>query len=282
VLGHRDTSADHNRNHLSQEPQPPPEPESPAPGPVEGLLSEETLLARFAETRDPTLREELVKRYLPLARGLAMRYGGGAEPSDDLIQVASLGLMGALDRYDPARGVPFPGFAGPTILGELRRHFRDRVWTLRVPRGLQERIRDVETAIAKLSSALERSPTVAEIAETLEIGEDEVLEAMEASGARRTMSLDQPTAGDETGDSSIGDRVGGEDAGYELVEERSAIEVGARVLSDLEREVLRLRFVEDLTQSAIAEQVGYSQMHVSRILRKALDRVRAAAEAGEP
>jgi RNA polymerase sigma-B factor len=281
VLGHRDTSADHNRNHLSQEPQPPPEPESPAPGPVEGLLSEETLLARFAETRDPTLREELVKRYLPLARGLAMRYGGGAEPNDDLIQVASLGLMGALDRYDPARGVPFPGFASPTILGELRRHFRDRVWTLRVPRGLQERIRDVETTIAKLASALERSPTVGEISESLQISEDDVLEAMEASGARRTMSLDQPTGGDETGDSSIGDRVGDEDPAYELVDERSAIEAGARALSDLEREVLRLRFVEDLTQSAIAEQVGYSQMHVSRILRKALARVRAAAEAGE-
>jgi len=252
--------------------------EAPAPGPTEGLTPEKELLARWAETQDPTLREELVRRFLPLARSLAMRYAGGAEPSDDLVQVASVGLMGALDRFDPSRGVPFAAFAGPTILGELRRHFRDRVWTLRVPRGLQERIRDVDEAISKLASNLERSPTVAEIAATLELNEDQVLEAMEASDARRTMSLDQPAGGEEPGDSSIGDRVGRQDPGFELVEERSAITAGARVLSDLEREVLRLRFVEDLTQSKIAEQVGYSQMHVSRILRKALERVRAAAE----
>jgi RNA polymerase sigma-B factor len=247
--------------------------------PSEGLLPEEELLRRFAETRDPTLREELVNRFLPLARSLAMRYAGGAEPTDDLVQVASVGLMGALERFDPARGVPFAAFAGPTILGELRRHFRDRVWTLRVPRGLQERIRDVEDAITALASVLERSPTVAEIAEKLDIREDEVLEAMEASDARRTMSLDQPAAGDDAGDAAaIGERVGTAEPGYELVEERSAISAGARVLSDLEREVLRLRFVEDLTQSRIAEEVGYSQMHVSRILRRALDRVRTAAE----
>lgn len=254
------------------------DPEAPAPGPPEGLASEAELLARFAKTKDPTLREELVRRFLPLARSLAMRYAGGVEPTDDLMQVASLGLMGALDRYDPSRGVPFAAFAGPTVLGELRRHFRDRVWTLRVPRGLQERIRDVEEAITHLGSILERSPTVAEIAERLELAEDAVLEALEASDARRTMSLDQPTAVDEPGDSSIGDRVGDEDPGFELVAERSAIGAGARVLSDLEREVLRLRFVEDLTQSRIAEEVGYSQMHVSRILRRALERVRAAAE----
>ncbi len=234
-------------------------------------------MVRFAETRDPTLREELVRRFLPLARTLAMRYSGGGEPSDDLVQVASLGLMGALDRFDPARGVPFAGFAGPTILGELRRHFRDRVWTLRVPRGLQERIRSVEDAITKLGSELERSPTVAEVAFRLEIADDEVLEAMAAADARRTMSLDQPTSGDDAGDFSVGDRVGGADPAFELVEARSAISSGARVLSDLEREVLRLRFVEDLTQSRIADQVGYSQMHVSRILRRALERVREAS-----
>jgi RNA polymerase sigma-B factor len=265
--------------HLSEEQDSRQDPDAPAPGPSEGLATERRLLERFAETGDPMLREELVSRFLPLARSLAMRYAGGAEPSDDLVQVASVGLMGALDRFDPSRGVPFAAFAGPTILGELRRHFRDRVWTMRVPRGLQERIREVEEAITKLGSTLERSPTVAEIVERLEISDDEVLEAMEASDARRTMSLDQPTAaGDDAGDASIGERVGGEDPGFELVEERSAIRAGARVLTDLEREVLRLRFVEDLTQSKIADQVGYSQMHVSRILRRALDRVRAAAE----
>ncbi len=258
------------------------DPNAPAPGPPEGLAAERELLERFAETRDPRLREELVNRFLPLARSLAMRYAGGAEPSDDLVQVASVGLMGALERFDPSRGVPFAAFAGPTILGELRRHFRDRVWTLRVPRGLQERIRDVEDTITKLGSDLERSPTVREVSDKLVISEADVLEAMEASDARRTMSLDQPAGGEDLGDSSIGDRVGGDDPGFELVEERSAISSGARVLTDLEREVLRLRFVEDLTQSKIAERVGYSQMHISRILRKALERVRAASDPGEP
>ena len=251
--------------------------EPPAPGPKEGLATESELLARYHETRDPRLREELVRRFLPLARSLALRYAGGGEPSDDLIQVASVGLMGAIDRYEPDRGVPFAGFAGPTILGELRRHFRDRVWTLRVPRGLQEQIRSVEEAITKLGSELERSPTVVEVADRLGLDEDEVLEALEAGDARRTVSLDQPAGGDDSGDAAIGDRVGGADPGFELVEARSAISAGMRVLSDLEREVLRLRFVEDLTQSKIADQVGYSQMHVSRILRRALERLREAS-----
>jgi RNA polymerase sigma-B factor len=253
----------------------------PAPGPHESLAAEDELLRRYHATGDPVVREELVARFLPLARSLAMRYSGGGEPSDDLVQVASLGLIGAIDRFDPQRGVPFGAFAGPTILGELRRHFRDRVWTLRVPRGLQERIREVEEAITKLANDYERSPTIAQIAERLEISEDEVLEALEASDARRTMSLDQPTAGDDPGDTSVGDRVGRDDPGFELVEERSALRAGTRALSDLEREVLRLRFVEDLTQSKIAARVGYSQMHVSRILRRALERMRTTAQADE-
>jgi RNA polymerase sigma-B factor len=248
-----------------------------SPGPTEGLADEKALFLRFRLDRDPTVREELVRRYLPFARSLALRYAGGGEPSDDLVQVASVGLIAAIDRFDPSRGVPFAAFASPTILGELRRHFRDRVWTLRVPRGLQERIRAVETAITKLSNDLERSPTVIELAEQLELSEDEVLEALEASGARRTISLDQPVAGGEDGDSSMGDRIGGQDPSYELVEERAALRSGFRVLNDLEREVLRLRFVEDLTQSKIAAEVGYSQMHVSRILRRALERMRDTA-----
>ena len=253
----------------------------PAPGPHESLADEGELLRRYHATGDPVVREELVARFLPLARSLAMRYSGGGEPSDDLVQVASLGLIGAIDRFDPQRGVPFGAFAGPTILGELRRHFRDRVWTLRVPRGLQERIREVEEAITKLANDYERSPTIAQIADRLEITEDEVLEALEASDARRTMSLDQPTAGDDPGDTSVGDRVGRDDPGFELVEERSALRAGTRALSELEREVLRLRFVDDLTQSKIAARVGYSQMHVSRILRRALERMRATAQADE-
>jgi len=260
-------------------------PGDPAPptGPGEALAQESELLLSYARTRDEAAREELVHRFLPFARSLAMRYSGGVEPSDDLIQVASLGLVAALQRFDPERGVPFAAFAGPTILGELRRHFRDRVWTMRVPRGLQERIRAVDGAIVKLSHELERSPTVAEIAELLALGEADVLEAFEASVARRTVSLDQPSAGADPGEQTpMTDRIGDDDPGFELVEDRAAIDASAGVLDETEREVLRLRFAEDLTQSKIAERVGYSQMHVSRILRRALTKLREQATAGDP
>jgi RNA polymerase sigma-B factor len=249
------------------------------PFPVEeGLADENALLREYAQTRDEAAREEIVRRFLPFARSLAMRYSGGVEPTEDLVQVASLGLVAALQRFDPDRGVPFAAFAGPTILGELRRHFRDRVWTLRVPRGLQERIRDVEGAIAKLSHELERSPTVAELAELLDITEADVLESFEATVARRTVSLDQPSpAADQSEPAPMAERIGRNDPGYELVEDREAIEASAGILDDTEREILRLRFEEDLTQSKIAERVGYSQMHVSRILRRALGKLREAS-----
>ncbi len=255
----------------------------PSPGgPGNALASEEELLATYARTRGENAREEIVRRFLPFARSLAMRYSGGVEPSDDLIQVASLGLVSALERFDPERGVPFAAFAGPTILGELRRHFRDRVWTLRVPRGLQERIRAVEDAITKLSSELERSPTVAELAELIDASEGDVLEAFEASGARRTISLDQPSVGAEPGDDApMGERIGSADPGFELVEDRATLDASAGILDETEQEVLRLRFGEDLTQSKIAERVGYSQMHVSRILRRALGKLRDASSADE-
>jgi RNA polymerase sigma-B factor len=249
------------------------------PFPVEeGLADETELLREYAQTRDEAAREEIVRRFLPFARSLAMRYSGGVEPTEDLVQVASLGLVAALQRFDPDRGVPFAAFAGPTILGELRRHFRDRVWTLRVPRGLQERIRDVEGAIAKLSHELERSPTVAEIAGLLDITEADVLESFEATVARRTVSLDQPSpAADQNEPAPMAERIGRNDPGFELVEDREAIEASAGILDDTEREILRLRFEEDLTQSKIAERVGYSQMHVSRILRRALGKLREAS-----
>jgi len=253
----------------------------PAPAsPEQALAAEQELLRRYSETRDADARDELVRRFLPFARSLAHRYSGGGEPSDDLVQVASVGLMSALERYEPDRGVPFAAFAGPTILGELRRHFRDRVWTMRVPRGLQERIRELEEAIVKLSNELEHSPTIADLAAHLSVSEDAVLEAFAASDARRTVSLDRPPAASADDEPAISERIGDEDPGYELVEDRSAIQVGIASLSDLEREVLQLRFVEDLTQSRIAERVGYSQMHVSRIIRRALERLRElAAEA---
>jgi RNA polymerase sigma-B factor len=248
------------------------------PGPDERLAEDLTLFERYRETQDPAAREELARRFLPFARSLALRYRGGSESHDDLVQVASLGLVNAIDRFEPERGIPFLAFAAPTILGELRRHFRDRVWTVRVPRGLQERISLVEEAIGKLTAELQRSPSVHEIAERLELEEHDVLEAFEANDARRTISFDQPTAGADTEDTTISDRVGTEDPGFDTVEHRTTIEGGLPVLSERELLVLRLRFVEDMTQSQIAERIGHSQMHVSRILRRALQRLREAVD----
>ncbi len=244
------------------------------PGPEEGLAGDEELLRRYHATRDPAVREELVERYMQFARSMAFRYRGGSEPTEDLIQVASLGLVNAIDRFDPERGIPFLAFAAPTVLGELRRHFRDRVWNLRLPRGLQERVSKVDEAITKLTGELERSPTLAEISKALGIAQDEVLEAFTAANARRTASLDAPVAADEPDEATLGAQVGDEEAGYERVEAWATIAEGIPSLSERERMVLRLRFVDDLTQSQIADRIGHSQMHVSRILRGALARLR--------
>ena len=248
------------------------------PGPGEGLAGDDELLRSYHATRDPAVREELVRRYMQFARSMAFRYRGGSEPTEDLIQVASLGLVNAIDRFDPERGIPFLAFAAPTVLGELRRHFRDRVWNLRLPRGLQERVSKVDEAITKLTTELQRSPTVAEIAKGLEIGEGEVLEALSAASTRRTASMDAPVAGGDGEDTRLDERLGTDDPGYERVETWVTIVEGLPALSERERTVLRLRFVEDLTQSRIAEQIGHSQMHVSRILRGALATLREELE----
>jgi len=249
------------------------------PGPAEALAADAELLRRYYRLREPAVREELVRRYLPFARSMALRYRGGSEPTEDLIQVASLGLVNAIDRFDPDRGIPFVAFAAPTVLGELRRHFRDRVWNLRLPRGLQERVSKVDEAITKLTGRLERSPTIREIADYLDVSEDEVLEAFAAGDARRTMSFDQPVAGAEPDEMTIGARIGDDEVGFENVEHRATIAKGLPALSERERLVLKLRFVDDMTQSQIAERIGHSQMHVSRILRAALERLREAVEA---
>lgn len=244
------------------------------PGPGEGLASERALWARFVKDRDPAIREELVRRYLPFAKNLALRYRGASESFDDLLQVASLGLVNAIDRFDPDRGAPFTAFASPTILGELKRHFRDRVWTVRVPRGLHDRMAEVEKAIAELTVELQRSPSVGEIAERLEVDPTDVLEVLEANHNRRPLSLDRPVGGEDSEESPAAEWVGDEDSGYELVEDKLALEGALPHLDERERLVLQLRFVEDLTQSQIAERIGHSQMHVSRILRRTLERIR--------
>jgi RNA polymerase sigma-B factor len=249
--------------------------QSASPGPDERLSGERQLLERFAVDRSPTTREELVERFMPLARRLAARYAGGAEPFDDLIQVASVGLVKAIDRFDPERGTAFSTFAVPTILGELKRHFRDRGWSVHVPRDVQERILKVERALAETPAKLGHAPTVAEIADRIGATEEEVLEAMHAAQGHHAVSLDAASAradGDEP--APLGERIGEEDPSFETVEYGAAIAPVLDEISERDRRVLHLRFVEDLTQSEIADQVGVSQMHVSRILRSTVDRLR--------
>ena len=250
----------------------------PAPGPREQLADERELLERYYRGRDQTVREELVQRFMPLARRLAARYRGDREPLDDLVQVASLGLVKALDRFDPARGVAFSSYAVPTILGELKRHFRDRGWSVRVPRDLQERIARVDRAITELPGKLGRAPSVNEIADRLEVDPEEVLEAMEAGHAHHAMSLDAQAQTEEGEGIPLTERLGGSDPAFDTVEYGATITDALESLSERDRTVLHLRFIEDMTQTEIADRVGVSQMHVSRILRSAVERLRAEVE----
>jgi RNA polymerase sigma-B factor len=231
---------------------------------------DEALLAAFAERPDPQLREALVERYLPLARSIARRYARGSEPLDDLVQVASVGLLKALDRYDPERGVAFSSYAVPTIAGELRRYFRDRTWAVRPPRDLQERALAVERTTAELTNRLGTSPTVRQIGQALELEDEDVLEAMQALRAGTATSLSAPRGSDDEGDHTLADTIGSEEEGFALAEHRVVYQQLAHTLTARERRVLELRFGDDLTQEQIGRQVGVSQMQVSRILRQAL------------
>jgi RNA polymerase sigma-B factor len=236
------------------------------------------LLVRYHREGDPVAREQLVARFLPLARQLARRYQRGGEQLDDLVQVASLGLLKAIDRFDPGRETAFSSFAVPTILGELKRHFRDKGWSVRVPRDLQELAVKVDRVGDDMSRELGRAPTPVEIAERTGTTLEQVLEAREASGAYRAVSLDRPRTDDEEDGDSYADAVGFEDPGFRLAEHSATVERLMRVLSEREREVLRLRFEEDLTQSEIGERVGVSQMHVSRLIRQSIARLRDEAD----
>jgi RNA polymerase sigma-B factor len=249
-----------------------------SPGSDEHLAGERELWDRFVRDHDPAIREELVRRHMAFAKRLALRYRGASESFDDLLQVANLGLLNAVDRFDPERGIPFTAFASPTILGELKRHFRDRVWTVRVPRGLHDRMAEVDKAITELTKQLQRSPSIGEIAERIGVEETDVLEVMEANHNRRPLSLDRPPGGEDSDEAAPSEWIGDEDERFELVEGRIALDAALPYLEERERTVLRLRFVEDLTQSQIADQIGHSQMHVSRILRRALSRIREQIE----
>ena len=236
------------------------------------------LLVRYHREGDAAAREALVARFLPLARQLARRYQRGGEQLDDLVQVASLGLLKAIDRFDPARETAFSSFAVPTILGEIKRHFRDKGWAVRVPRDLQELSVKVDRVADEMARELGRAPTPAEIAERTGSSLEQVLEAREASGAYRAVSLDRPRPDDEDDGDSYADAVGADDPGYSVAEAAATVDRLMRVLTDREREVLRLRFEEDLTQSEIGTRVGVSQMHVSRLIRQSIARLRDEAE----
>jgi RNA polymerase sigma-B factor len=236
------------------------------------------LFRRLREEQDPATREALVTRFLPLARQLARRYQRGNEPFEDLVQVASLGLVKAVDRFDPDRGVAFSSYAVPTILGELKRYFRDSGWAVHVPRGLQERVMKTDQIVGKLTIKLGRAPGVAEVAEEMGLELEEVLEAMDASQAYDAVSLEAGRDSDRPDEGTIGDTLGEEDERIELIEYGTTIAGTLDALPDRDRLVLKLRFVDDMTQSEIAERVGVSQMQVSRLIRRALERLRTVAE----
>ncbi len=240
-------------------------------------FDEQEALRRYRDG-DAEARAQLIEHHLPLARRLASRYRNSGESSDDLEQVASLGLIKAIDRYRPEAGA-FARFAVPTIVGELKRHFRDKGWGMHVPRYLQERVMEVNDAVERLATELGRSPTPRDVAESTGHPVEEVLEAMHAAGAYSPMSLDSPQpGGDAEDENTLGQRLGKEDPQYELAEWRPTVAPALAALPEREREILRLRFQEDLTQSEIASRIGISQMHVSRLLRRSLETLSAATD----
>jgi len=241
------------------------------------------LLRRYHERGDLEARERLIEQYLPLVRSLARRYSYRGELLEDLIQVGCIGLIKAIDRFDIDRGVELTTYATPNIIGEIKRHFRDKGWSVRVPRGLQELNARLSRLIEELTVQLERSPTIAELAKAAGVQEEEVLEALETGQAYATLSLSAPAAGQENSDLDPLESLGQEEHEYEVSEDRAVLAPGLRVLDDRERKILHLRFFEGLTQSQIAQQVGISQMHVSRLIRRSLEKMRdEIATGGEP
>jgi RNA polymerase sigma-B factor len=238
------------------------------------------LFLKYRQTRDRAIRDELAEAHLPLATHLAKRFDRRGEPLEDLIQVASLGLLKAIDRYEPDRGVEFSTFAVPTIVGELKRHFRDRAWSVRVPRRVQELHLELGAAVGELTHELHRSPTISELATRIGASIDDVLQAMDAGHAYRSDSLDAPVSvGSEA--SSLSSHLGEEDSALSELVERTEIASLLATLPERERTIIVLRFFAGLTQSEIAERVGISQMQVSRLLTRTLDALRTQAQSAE-
>ncbi|HEX4978657.1 MAG TPA: RNA polymerase sigma factor SigF [Acidimicrobiales bacterium] len=232
--------------------------------------------ASFAATRDEGTRAELIEAHIGLAEYLARRFSNRGEPLDDLVQVASMGLVKAVDRFEPERGLEFSTYATHTIVGELKRHFRDKGWAVRVPRRMQELHLRLSGLVGTLNQDLGRAPTVAEIAQAAGVSEEEVLEAMEAGQAYRFASIDAPAPGEDSG--TLAASLGEEDSAMQGVEHRVALSPLIEKLPERQQRILHLRFFEGLTQSEIASRLGISQMHVSRLLARSLAQLRAAAE----
>jgi RNA polymerase sigma-B factor len=241
---------------------------------------DQRLFRAWLDSGDTNARAALVERFMPLARSLARRYQRSGEPLEDLVQVASVALVKAIDRYDPARGYAFSSFAVPTIAGELKRYFRDHSWTVRPPRDLQEVTLRVETALTRLTQQLDRSPTTQELAEAAGLDDEQVLEALQARRGRSAVSLQSPQ-GDPGDAMTLGDTIGAEDPDLERAEQRAALDDLLKTVPARAREMVRLRFEEDMTQAEIGAIFGVSQMQVSRILRQTIEQLREVAAAAE-
>jgi RNA polymerase sigma-B factor len=245
--------------------------------------ADRTLLRRYHEEGDLAAREQLIEQYMSLVRSLARRYSYRGEQLDDLVQIGAIGLIKAIDRFDLDRGVELTTYATPNIIGEIKRHFRDKGWSVRVPRGLQELNVQLSRLIEELTVELGRSPTIPELAKAAGAEEEEVLEALESGRAYSSVSLSAAAGQDEDGELDPLESLGADEPQYEVSEDRAVLAPGFRVLDERERKIIHLRFFKGLTQSQIAQQVGISQMHVSRLIRRALEKIREeiASEEGE-
>jgi len=251
-------------------------------GRLDSHCSGEELIARYRRTGDRQMRTRAIERHMPLARRLAMRYHRRPDALDDLLQVAYLGLVKAVDRFDPDRGTRFSSFAIPTITGELRRHFRATAWSLHVPRALQEDVLVLRQASQRLGQRLGRAPTVRELAEHTGRDLEAVAEALDAHSVQATASLDQPRTTQEEGDATLAELIGREDDRLDLVEHQATVGPLIRALPERQREILFLRFACDMTQSEIAERIGCSQMQISRLLRRAIARLSQVSDMPQP
>ncbi|HEU5216528.1 MAG TPA: SigB/SigF/SigG family RNA polymerase sigma factor [Gaiellaceae bacterium] len=237
-------------------------------------IDDKILLRRYHEDGDLQAREQLIEQYMSLVRSLARRYSYRGEQLEDLVQIGAIGLIKAIDRFDLDRGVELTTYATPNIIGEIKRHFRDKGWSVRVPRGLQELNVQLSRLVEQLTVQLSRSPTIPELAKAAGVEEEEVLEALESGRAYTSLSLSVGGGGGDDDDLDPLESLGTEEHQYEVSEDRAVLAPGFKALDERERKILQLRFFEGLTQSQIAQQVGISQMHVSRLIRRSLEKIR--------